>query len=62
MKDYYFKGIHYEVKNSILSPEPIVKLYEKDFNQMKKYILDLEWRLHCATGETFSGMKTKSEV
>ncbi len=62
MKDYYFKGIHYQVKNSILSAEPIVQLYDSDFKQIRDYILDLEWRLHCATGETFSGMKTKSET
>ena len=62
MKDYYFKGIHYQVTNPLLSSEPVVKLYEKDFKRIKDYILDLEWRLHCATGETFSGMKTKSEA
>lgn len=61
MKDYYFKGIHYAVKNHLLS-DPTVELYEKDFKMIKDYILDLEWRLHCATGETFSGMKTKSEI
>lgn len=59
MKSYYFKGIHYCIKQPILSINPIVQLYADDFKKMQDYILNLEWRLHCATGETFSGMKCK---
>ena len=50
MKDYYFKGIHYAIKNHLLS-DPTVELYETDFKRMKDYILELEWKLYLASGE-----------
>lgn len=59
MKDYYFKGIHYEVKQPILSADPIVKLYEKDFKLLKNYIIELEGKLHRATGEHSKSIKEK---
>ena len=50
--DYYFKGIHYIIKQGVLVSCPIVKLTERDFDALKDYILKLEGALYHATGLT----------
>ena len=47
---FKFKGLPYFVSTDISRKKRIVEMEEKDFKKMKDYIMELEWKLHKATG------------